>query len=107
VEAIRCPGLSLVEVIQPCITWGRRPVSWYKERLRPVPADHDPADREAALRLLCGEDGRFVTGMIFRGPERPLFGRRFREAMGSEPLFRLGFPEKEAVLGLLDKFRTS
>jgi 2-oxoglutarate ferredoxin oxidoreductase subunit beta len=107
VEAIRCPGLSLVEVIQPCITWGRRPVSWYKERLRPVPADHDPADREAALRLLCGEDGRFVTGVIFRGPKRPLFGRRFREAVGSEPLFRLGFPEKEAVLGLLDKFRTS
>ncbi|SMC24451.1 2-oxoglutarate ferredoxin oxidoreductase subunit beta [Desulfacinum hydrothermale DSM 13146] len=105
VEAVRCPGLSLVEVIQPCITWGPHPVSWYKERLRPVPTDHDPTNREAALRLLLGQDGRFVTGVIYRGTERPLFGHRFRSAVGNEPLGRLGFPENDVVRSLLDKFR--
>ncbi|MDW7710359.1 MAG: thiamine pyrophosphate-dependent enzyme [Deferrisomatales bacterium] len=33
VGAIRHPGLSVVDVIQPCITWGPHSVSWYKERV--------------------------------------------------------------------------
>ncbi len=107
VEAIRCPGLSVVEVIQPCITWGPYPVSWYRERLRPVPADHDPTDKGAALRLLCEADGRFVNGVIFRGPRRPLFGQRFRDALKGKALVHMEFPTKEEVTRLLKGFRST
>ena len=31
VAGIRHEGFSYIDVIQPCITWGKRPLSWYRE----------------------------------------------------------------------------
>ena len=36
VAAVRHRGLSYIDVIQPCITWGTRPFSWYKDRIYPT-----------------------------------------------------------------------
>ncbi|MBN1859565.1 2-oxoacid ferredoxin oxidoreductase, partial [Candidatus Bipolaricaulota bacterium] len=49
--AISYRGLSVVDVIQPCITWGRHAVSWYRDRVAPVGELHDPTDKMSALAI--------------------------------------------------------
>ncbi len=103
-EAVRRPGLALVEVIQPCITWGRHPVAWYRERVRPVPEAHDPKDQAAALSLLLQEENRYMTGCFYQDETRPVFGARFRQRHGDLPLAGSGFPPAERTLDLLAGF---
>ena len=50
-SAISHRGLSIVDVIQPCITWDTHTLSWYKKHVEPVAADHDRSDRIAALKV--------------------------------------------------------
>lgn len=105
VEAITSPGLALVEVIQPCISWNPHPVAWYRERIRPVASDHDPADQVAALRLLDSPDGPYTVGLLYRGRPRPTYGDRFLSAHGRRPLAELAPPPAAVVDQLLDAFR--
>ncbi len=104
-EAVRWPGLALVEVIQPCITWGRYPLDWYRERVRPVPAAHDPTDQAAALALLLDDENRFMVGCFYKNDTRPVFGQRFRQRFGRTPLASRAFPRVERTLELLEDFR--
>jgi len=89
VRAIKHQGLSLVEVVQPCITWGSHPVSWYRDRLVPVPSDHDPADRDRALSLALESADVLHIGVLFQQPERPPFAASYRAKVGSGPLASL------------------
>jgi len=88
-RAIAHPGLSLVDVIQPCITWGEHPVAWYRERVVPVPADHDPADRGRALALATDVEDAFPTGVLYEAAPRPTFAAAYRERTGGRPLVEL------------------
>jgi len=89
VEAVKHPGLSLVEVIQPCITWGTHPVSWYRERVFKVGKDYDPSDRDAALEKTREWGETIATGILYRTPPRPLFAARFRKEVAAGPLAEL------------------
>jgi 2-oxoglutarate ferredoxin oxidoreductase subunit beta len=97
VEAVRYRGLSVIDVVQPCITWERRPVSWFRERIYKLGEEHDPADRQAALRL-TEEGEKCAVGVLYRGPPRPTFGAHFREKVSDRPLAELGVVDREAVL---------
>jgi len=88
-HAIGHRGLSLVEVVQPCITWGRHPISWYRDRLVPVPTDHDPTDRARALDLALESGDVVHVGVLFRQPERPTFAASYRTRLGDGPLAEL------------------
>jgi 2-oxoglutarate ferredoxin oxidoreductase subunit beta len=88
-RAIGHRGLSLVDVIQPCITWGRHPVDWYKERVVPVPEDHDPTDRDRALALAVDVEDAFPIGVLYELPARPTFAASYRERVGDGPLYEL------------------
>lgn len=91
-RAIRTPGFSLVEVIQPCITWGehrRDWQSWWKERLAPLPAEYDPRNRTAALHAALKGDYPLPIGVIYQGSSRPVFGTRYRKRVGDGPLAEL------------------
>lgn len=105
VRAIRHPGLSLVDVIQPCITWGTRPVQWYRERVEKLGDDHDPGDREAALgkALVTGE--AFPIGVLYETEPRPVFGRSFREAVTDGPLHRASSVGPDRLRELLSPYR--
>ncbi len=85
VEAIGHPGLSFVEVIQPCITWGTHPVSWYRERIYTLGKDYDPADRKAALEKTMETGQKIATGILFRAAPRKLFAARFRQEITDRP----------------------
>lgn len=91
VAAISYRGLSIVDVIQPCITWGGHPMSWYRERIAPVNDSYDPTNRAAALLITSSDQTPVSTGVLFRGQERPCFGDRFRadRGWGDTPMMSL------------------
>jgi len=72
--AIAHRGLSIVEVIQACITWGNHSVDWYREKLAPVGEDHDPTDRARAIELALQAPETWATGILYRTVPRPVFG---------------------------------
>lgn len=99
-EAVRYEGLSLIDVVQPCISWDRRPVSWFREHVYKLGPEHDPADRQAALEL-TEEGEKLALGVLYRGPVRPVFGSYFRGKVSDRPLAELGAVSREAVLDAL------
>jgi 2-oxoglutarate ferredoxin oxidoreductase subunit beta len=103
-RAIEHRGLSLVEVIQPCITWGSRSVDEYRERIEPAPADHDPADRHRAIDLALRAPERLVTGVLYETPARPTFAASYRRRVGERPLAELPPIDREILKRRLDEF---
>lgn len=76
-EAISHRGLSIVEVIQPCITWGNHPLEWYREKLSPLAEDHDPTHRGRAIELALQAPETWVTGILYRTNPRPIFAESY------------------------------
>jgi 2-oxoglutarate ferredoxin oxidoreductase subunit beta len=105
VEAISYRGFSYVDVIQPCITWGTHPVSWYRERIYKIGEDYDSASREAALEKSMEWGEKMPIGVIYKTPPREVFAGRFRTAVGDRPLSELEPPGQEEMLELLSGFR--
>lgn len=104
-EAVRYPGLALVDVIQPCITWGTHPVDWYAERVYELGNEHDPTDETAALELTRQPDDRFPVGILYRADPRPVFGQRYRDEISERPLAELPVPSVEDLDQLLEMYR--
>lgn len=107
VEAISYRGFSYVDVIQPCITWGTHPVSWYRERIYTIGDDYDPGNREAALEKSMESGERMPIGVIYKTPPAEVFAGRFRKAVGDRPLPELQPPGREKILELLSGFRAA
>lgn len=72
-EGVRHPGMSLIDILQPCVSFNKvNTFKWYKERVYEIPDSHDPTDQNAALKL-AGEFGdRIPVGVIYRGDREPL-----------------------------------
>ena len=104
-RAIAHRGLSLVDVIQPCITWGNHPVAWYKERAIPVSGDHDPTNRNLAIDLALETSNSFPIGVLYEKPARETFGEAYRQAMGSGPMSELPPLESKTIQSRLEAMR--
>ncbi|HUU11305.1 MAG TPA: thiamine pyrophosphate-dependent enzyme [Phycisphaerae bacterium] len=74
VEALKhTGGTVLLDILQPCISFNRvNTFKWYKDRVRPVPEDHDPYDRARALELALAWGDEIPIGVIYRS-KRPSF----------------------------------
>ena len=86
-RAIAHRGLSFVDVIQPCITWGRRPLEWYRERILPVPANHDPTDRDQAVAVALDVEDSFPVGVLFELPTSETFAASYRKRAGEGSMY--------------------
>ncbi|HCC33379.1 MAG TPA: 2-oxoacid ferredoxin oxidoreductase [Clostridiales bacterium] len=75
--AIDYRGYALVDILQPCPVYNKvNTLQWYKERVRPLGGEHDPADRLAAFaQSLEGDDGGIPIGVIYR-KDKPTFADR-------------------------------
>ncbi len=104
VRAIRHRGLSLVDVIQPCITWGNHPVDWYRDRIVPVPQDHDPADRTRALALALDVADAFPVGVLYEAPSQLTFAESYRARVGAARLGEMPWIAREAIEARLGRF---
>ncbi len=71
--AVRHRGFALVDVLQPCVIFNKlNTYAWFREHTRPVPADHDLADRMKALALAL-ESNHLPVGIIYAVAGRPTF----------------------------------
>jgi 2-oxoglutarate ferredoxin oxidoreductase subunit beta len=72
VAAIAHEGFVLLDILQPCFTFNRtNTFKWYKDRVKPIPSDHDPMDRAAALELAFQKD-ELPIGILYKSG-RPSF----------------------------------
>jgi 2-oxoglutarate/2-oxoacid ferredoxin oxidoreductase subunit beta len=105
VRAVKHRGMSFIDIIQPCISWGTHPVSWYKERVRKLGSDYNFNDKGEALNLALSSDGYFYTGVLYEAPSRHVFAEGFRNAVTSRPLADLGMQKTEDIYTLLSEFK--
>jgi len=92
VEAIRHPGFSLLQVLSPCVTFGKGSgYDFFNERVQPLPEDY-PADDPAQALVHSIDLQTIRTGVLYRGkkPEfvevmRGIGGARGRELDDTAP----------------------
>jgi 2-oxoglutarate/2-oxoacid ferredoxin oxidoreductase subunit beta len=105
VEAVKHPGLSYVDVIQPCITWGTRTVDWYRERVQKLGDDHDTGDKIAAMEKTQMDEERIPIGILYRTEPKKLFADRYRSEVTDGPLAGMAPVDSEQVNLILSRFR--
>lgn len=72
VQAINHRGFSLVDILQPCVSFNRvNTYQWYKDRCKPLPSSYDPTDWEAAIRLSQQWGDEIPVGVIYRNNRPP------------------------------------
>jgi 2-oxoglutarate ferredoxin oxidoreductase subunit beta len=101
IKAVQHKGLSYVDVIQPCITWGTHPVSWYKEKIYRLDEDYNAADQKAALETVTAAGEKIPIGILYQGHSQPTFGHRYRKEISENPLTKLAPPPVERIEQLL------
>lgn len=105
-KALAHPGFSVIDVIQPCITWDNHPMEWFRERIYKLGSDHDPRDPTAALRLTTETD-RAAIGLFYHAEQAETFGARFRSKFGEIPLAEMPLPGEEVLTKALSAFKVS
>ena len=84
-EAITHRGFSLVDILQPCVTFNKvNTYDWYRSRCYHLEPDYDPEDRPAAFQKALEFGDRIPTGVIYR-QGRPVFEDHF-PMLGDTPL---------------------
>lgn len=75
--AIKHQGTALVDIMQPCVSFNKlNTYQWYQEHCYELPEEHDPTDRDQALRVALEFGERIPLGIIYQ-TERPLFEEQF------------------------------
>jgi 2-oxoglutarate/2-oxoacid ferredoxin oxidoreductase subunit beta len=66
-QGIRHKGFSLIDVLQPCVSFNKvNTYAWYNQRCYELPDHYDPTDREAALKVADELGDRIPLGVIYR-----------------------------------------
>jgi 2-oxoglutarate/2-oxoacid ferredoxin oxidoreductase subunit beta len=96
VKGIRHRGFSLIDVLQPCVTFNRKNTfEWYSKRVYELPEDgsYDPRDKYGAYRKAAEWDERIPLGVIFIDETPP-----YEEASGLAAMA----PLVDADIGMID-----
>ncbi len=71
-EAVNHKGFSLVDILQPCVTFNKtNTYKWYKERVYHLGQDHSPYDRAQAFQKALEWGEKIPIGIIYRN-SRPV-----------------------------------
>ena len=66
-EAYNHKGFSLVDILQPCVTFNKvNTYEWYKERVYHVKDDHDPLDRVKAFEKSLEWGEQIPLGVLYK-----------------------------------------
>lgn len=76
-EGIKHRGFSLIDILQPCVSFNRiNTFSWFKKRVYDLfETDHDQANYEKALELSREYDEKIPIGILYK-KEKPTFTDR-------------------------------
>ncbi|MBN2466612.1 MAG: 2-oxoacid:ferredoxin oxidoreductase subunit beta [Deltaproteobacteria bacterium] len=101
-QGIGHKGFSLIDVLQPCVSFNKiNTFAWYKKRCY-LPASHDPADWEAAMKRAQEWGERIPIGILYKN-DRPPFDAHF-SFLKEGPLFSRDV-DKRSLQKVLDRFR--
>ena len=71
--AIEHKGFSLVNVLQPCVTWDKvHTYQYYNDHCRELPAGYDATDRQAAMGVTLNPGDHIPIGLIYTN-QRPAY----------------------------------
>jgi len=83
VQAIDHEGFSLVDILQPCVSFNRvNTFAWYKKRCYTVGDDYDSTDWSAAMKRAHEWGDRIPLGVIYKR-DLPAFGKGFPSVVES------------------------
>jgi 2-oxoglutarate ferredoxin oxidoreductase subunit beta len=81
--AIGHKGFSLVDVLQPCVTFNKvNNFAWYKKRCREMPPGYDPRDWDAAVKVAGKWGEEIPVGVIYTN-DRPAYSDRLGPSQAS------------------------
>ncbi|HAM39549.1 MAG: 2-oxoacid ferredoxin oxidoreductase [Elusimicrobia bacterium RIFOXYC2_FULL_34_12] len=69
---IRYKGFSLIDIIQPCLTFGVHQVPWYKDKVYRLTKEYNPNDRDAAFKKAGENKEKIPTGILYVN-NKPIF----------------------------------
>ncbi|MEW6109373.1 MAG: 2-oxoacid:ferredoxin oxidoreductase subunit beta [Nitrospirota bacterium] len=101
-EAINHNGFSLVDILQPCVTFNRiNTYEWYRQRVYHIEPEYSPEDRTEALGRALEWGDRIPLGIIYKN-HRPLYEERI-PVIKDKPLVRQSF-DLSKLEGTLKEF---
>jgi 2-oxoglutarate ferredoxin oxidoreductase subunit beta len=101
-QAIGHRGFSMVDILQPCVTFNRlNTFDWYRQRVYHIEQEYNPEDRAVAFPRALEWGDKIPTGVIYRN-RRPAFEDRV-PAIKDTPLVKQPFDMK-AVGKVLAEF---
>ena len=75
-EAMSHEGFSLVDILQPCVTFNKiNTFEWYHQRVYHLEPEYNPEDRVEAFRRSLEWGDRIPLGVLFRN-DRPVYEKR-------------------------------
>jgi 2-oxoglutarate ferredoxin oxidoreductase subunit beta len=88
--AVNHKGFSLVDILQPCVTFNRiNTHEWYKQRIYHIEPEYDPEDKIQAFQKALEWGERIPTGIIYRN-NRPILEERI-PVIKDKPLVKQSF----------------
>ena len=100
-EGIRHRGYSLIDVLQPCVTFNRvNTYDWYRKRIYHLEDEsYDPADREAAWLRAHEWADRIPLGILYRAEGLPTYEDQVRALQDGSPVGRVAELARRPVPG--------
>ncbi len=77
VQALQHPGFAFIQVLSPCVTFYNT-YDQYRNSVRPLPAEHDPGNKMAAIQLALETETQY-TGLFYRNTARPAYSQVQRQ----------------------------
>ena len=72
-EAINHKGFSLVDILQPCITFNKiNTYEWYRQRVYHIETEYNPEDRVSAFQRSLEWGDRIPIGIVYRNNRQML-----------------------------------
>ncbi len=101
-SAIAYKGFSLVDVLQPCVSFNKiNTFAWYKERSYTLPETYDPYNFDSAIKLAYEWEDKIPLGVIYKN-DRKTFEEHF-PVLSNGPLVGKDL-DKSKLIDILNKY---
>ncbi len=101
-KGILNPGFSLIDILQPCVSFDHRhSYQWYEKRVYPLDKKYDPYDKASAYLAVEEWGEKIPLGILYK-KERPSFEHQ-QPVLNEKPLIEQK-PDSSILKNLLDEF---
>ncbi|MFQ3674983.1 MAG: thiamine pyrophosphate-dependent enzyme [Endomicrobiia bacterium] len=98
-EGIKHKGFSLIDIIQPCVTFGKHQVPWYKDKIYYLDNTYDATNKEEALKKATEWTEKIPVGIIYKTNKNYIFPGEEKNLIKEQKL------SKETLNDLISSFK--